>query len=142
MNPRVKLVILLVALMIPYMSFFLYFAMRYPSGQLPEWLTNTALIWFSANFTITLVAARAWLRKTESAAVSSPAAQNLGSKRRAIWRGSALVVWWSGLFLYGVVQTVEGKFPLRRAIPAGLFLLVFMVLFSTLIYKERASSET
>jgi hypothetical protein len=39
-----------------------------------------------------------------------------------------LVVIWSGFFLYGAVQTLRGKFPLDRAIPAGAFLLFFIAI--------------
>jgi hypothetical protein len=37
-----------------------------------------------------------------------------------------LVIFWILLFLYGAVQTLRGKFPLERAIPAGAFLLFFI----------------
>jgi hypothetical protein len=42
---------------------------------------------------------------------------------------SYLLIVWSLLFLYGVKETIRGEVPLRRAIPAGAFLLFFIGLF-------------
>jgi len=53
-----------------------------------------------------------------------------------------LVSFWSVLFLFATVQTVRGKIPLERAIPAGAFILFFIGLFGWSIYRAKYSKET
>jgi hypothetical protein len=49
---------------------------------------------------------------------------------------SYLVLVWSVLFLIGVKGTIQGKYVLGRAIPAGAFLLFYIGLFGWSIYRS------
>ena len=53
-----------------------------------------------------------------------------------VWNGYLLVLW-SGMFLYGAIETIQGKIPLVRAIPAGAFLLFFIALFGWAFYQSK-----
>jgi hypothetical protein len=46
------------------------------------------------------------------------------------------VIVWSVLFVNGVKGTVRGEYPLDRAIPAGAFLMLFILLFGWLLYRS------
>jgi len=50
---------------------------------------------------------------------------------------TGLVVIWSGFFLYGAIQTLRGKIPLDRAIPAGAILLFAIALFGWSLYRSN-----
>ena len=127
MNPRYKqaaLVGITVALMIPYLGFVLFFSSRFPSGLSPSWFTNTILVWFTSNFLLGFLIARRMFRNQ---AVDSEVAQRVRS--RSLLRVGYLVIVWCGLFVYGVIGTIQGKYALNRALPAGAFLLFFIGLF-------------
>jgi len=49
--------------------------------------------------------------------------------------GYLLAVWCGG-FLWGAVETIKGKLEWQRAVPAGAFLLAFIVLFGRLLYTD------
>src|SRR5580704_667070 len=68
-------------------------------------------------------------------AVDAEKARNLVEK--SVRTSTRLVIFWSLLFLYGVKETLQGKFPLSRAIPAGVFLLVFIGIFGWGIYCAK-----
>ena len=68
-------------------------------------------------------------------AVDAEKARNLVEK--SVRTSTRLVIFWSLLFLYGVKETLQGKFALSRAIPAGVFLLVFIGIFGWGIYRAR-----
>jgi len=56
-----------------------------------------------------------------------------------------LVAVWSVLFLWGAYLTVTGGLEWQRSVPAGAFLLVFIVLFSWALrkdFKAQAKSGT
>ena len=110
----------------------MYFSLRYPSGQWPGWFTNTIVAWFIANFVIlTLIIKRVFKNQ-----VVDP---QRASRALARWKSISLllVIWWSALFLYEVIETIEGKYPLKRAIPAGAFLLFFIGIFGWSRYRSR-----
>jgi hypothetical protein len=55
------------------------------------------------------------------------------------------VIVWSVFFVNGVKGTIRGEYPLDRAIPAGVFLLFFILLFGLLVYRSfrpKASTGT
>ena len=60
---------------------------------------------------------------------------------KAVRHGVRLLMFWGLLFLYGAVQTLRGKFPLERAIPAGAFLLFFIGLFGWALYRAKRSRK-
>jgi len=55
----------------------------------------------------------------------------------AVRYGIRLVFFWAGLFLYGLIQTVRGKLPIECAIPAGVFLLLFIGIFGWSVYRAK-----
>jgi hypothetical protein len=56
---------------------------------------------------------------------------------KSVRTSTRLVIFWSLPFLYGVKETIQGKFPLSRAIPAGAFLLVFIGIFGWGVYRAK-----
>lgn len=134
MNPKYKPFVLLAAtfaLMVPYMGFMMHIAFRFPHGHWPDWVGNTMLAWFATNFLLLFLLTRRIYKK--------PTGDTEKPRRTPMkWlvRFSCLVVFWCGLFVYGLYQTILGKYPMKRALPAGAFLLFFIVLFGWVIYRE------
>jgi hypothetical protein len=129
------------AVMLPYFGFVLYCSVRLPQNNWPLWATNTLLIWFIANFVVLMFVAKKFLKASP---VGAQDVVQAGARTRfGIWqlRSAALVIIWSGLFLYGVKGTIEGKYALNRALPAGAFLLFFIGLFGWNLYRSSRSSR-
>jgi hypothetical protein len=135
MNTRNRAAILMAitfALMVPYLGFAIYYSQRFPSNQMPDWFTNTLIIWFTTNFLILMLFAKFIFKKQVADVQIDSGAL---AKSRTI--SARLVILWSGFFVYGVVETVRGKYPLSRAIPAGAFLLVFIGIFGWSLFRSR-----
>ena len=135
MNPKYKRALffpMIFAVMAPYFGFIIYFSSRYPSGQWPAWFVDTIAIWFIANFLVITFFIK-WMAK--GSVVEPEKARVARAKSTA--QSTRLVILWSLFFLYGVKETVQGKFPLSRAIPAGAFLLLFIGIFGWGIYREK-----
>jgi hypothetical protein len=142
MNPKLRMGSVIgaaFALMIPYLAFVMYFSTRFPQGNWPSWYTNTILVWFVANFlALTLLVRRISKKQGQ---VEPQGAKRLPAKAKlAVWFtrifASYLVLVWIGFFLYGLKGTIEGKYPLSRALPAGAFLLFFIGLFGWSVYRS------
>jgi VanZ family protein len=141
MNPRLRGLILVgiaFVLILPYLAFVLYFSTRLPHNHWPAWFTNTMLIWFLANFLILwLIAKRMSKHTAEPQFVLPPPSTK---SQIGIWVarivGSYLVILWSGFFLYGLKETIQRKFALSRALPAGAFLLFFIAIFGWATYRS------
>lgn len=57
----------------------------------------------------------------------------------AVW-GAAyawLLAVWILLFLLGTAATIAGTIPLQRGIPAGAFLLFFIIIFGRFVWSSR-----
>ena len=139
MNPKYKPLIFIAIVfvsLLPYVGFVLYYSQRFPPNQWPTWFTNTIAIWFVANFLffLTLVA-RKIFRGATPKAVEPQKARRASAIVQII--SAYLVILWSVFFLYGLRQTIRGEIPLNRAIPAGAFLLFFIVIFAWSIYTVR-----
>ena len=135
MNPRHRPAIFLgvaFVLMAPYLGFVMYFSQRFPSNQWPTWFTNTILVWVIANFLLLMLLAK----KIFKGQVVQPQKARRASAIVQIVVSYLLIVW-SVFFLYGVKETIQGKFPLNRAIPAGAFLLFFIGIFGWSLYRTR-----
>jgi hypothetical protein len=135
MKPKQRSAIFLGAafvLMVPYLGFVIYYSQRFPENQWPAWFTNTITVWFIGNFLLLMLLAKRIFRgqvvKAEKARRASATAQIVSSY---------LLLVWCSLFIYGAIQTVQGQIPLNRAIPAGAFLLFFIGLFGTGLYRAR-----
>lgn len=134
-NPQYRAALLMgiiVVLSLPFLAFVIYFGTHYPSGHWPNWFANTMLAWFAANFLIVAVAAKRIFK-------GAPANPEQAQAARAVWgAGYAwLLVVWILLFLLGTAATIAGKIPLQRGIPAGAFLLFFIVIFGRFVWSSR-----
>jgi hypothetical protein len=130
MKPKYRFLLLILGLQLPYFGFVVYFATQFPFHHAPAWYADTLLVWFTANFLIAVLLGKRIFRGQ----VVDP------EKVRAAMANSAsisirLVILWILFFLYGVIETVRGKFPLNRAIPAGAFLLLFIGIFGWSAYR-------
>jgi membrane protease YdiL (CAAX protease family) len=138
MNPKYKpliFVLLVFVLLVPYLGFVLYYSPQFPPNQWPSWFTNTIAIWFVVNFLILMLLGKRIFRGQPAEAVE-PQKVRRASRILQVF-GGYLVIVWSILFLYGLRETIRGEIPLTRAIPAGAFLLFFIVTFSWSIYRAR-----
>jgi hypothetical protein len=143
MNPKYRPAVFLgmvFVLMAPYFGFVMYYSRRFPTNQWPSWFTNTIAVWFVANFVAVMLLVRLTRRLFKNQIVDVAKAQAFAEK--ALRTSTRLVIFWSLLFLFGAVQTVRGKIPLERAIPAGAFLLFFIGLFGWSIYRAKQRKET
>ena len=131
MNAKTKLALLFFGLQIPYLSFAIYFGMHFQHVPAPTWFTNTLMAWFAANFGIFALVARR-LR-----APSVPTEEQRAVSAHFARLGVRLLLLWAGLFLYGLITTLQGKIPLNRALPAGAFLLFFIGIFGWNAYRMR-----
>lgn len=135
MNPKYRPAILIgisFVLMAPYLGFVTYYSQRFPPNQWPAWFTNTISVWFIANFLIIFMLIKRIFR---GQAVDAEKARSAAEK--SVRTSTRLVIFWSLLFLYGVKETIQGKIPLSRAIPAGIFLLVFIAIFGWGVYRAK-----
>lgn len=134
MTPRRKFVLLIFALIVPYMAFVMYFALRsiQPGQILPTWFPYFGLSYILGSMVLVMVASRRIFHNVPREA--SPKAQSTLRWARA-WT-MYLVAIWSGFFIYGACRTLKGDFPMERAIPAGAFLLAFIGLFSWSLYRD------
>jgi hypothetical protein len=141
MNPRSRAAVLIgtaVALTVPYVAFVVCFSFKFPKNHWPVWFTNVLLVWFVANFVAVYLIARRMAKKhppPNAKLHEQPRKNNAGVWiLRAV--GFYLVIVWSVFFVNGVKETVRGEYPLDRAIPAGAFLLFFILLFGWLLYRS------
>ena len=135
MNPKYKVAIFLgiaFVLMAPYLGFVMYYSLRFPSNQWPAWFTNTIAVWFIANSLIMVLLVKRIFR---GQVVDAKKTRSVMEK--SVRTSTRLVIFWSLLFLYGVKETIQGKIPLSRAIPAGAFLLVFIGVFGWGVYRAK-----
>ena len=135
MNPKYRPSVffgIVLVLMAPYLGFVMYYSQRFPSNQWPAWFTNTIAVWFVANFLIIVLLVKRIFR---GQVLDPVKARSVGEK--SFRTSTRLVIFWSLLFLYGVKETIQGKFPLSRAIPAGAFLLVFIGIFGWGVYRAK-----
>ena len=135
MNPKYRPAVffgIVFVLMAPYLGFVMYYSQRFPSNQWPAWFTNTIAVWFIANFLIIVLLVKRILRGQ----VLDPEKAD-SVRKKSVRTSTRLVIFWSLLFLYGVKETIQGKSPLSRAIPAGAFLLVFIGIFGWGVYRAK-----
>ena len=138
MNPKYALAFFIgmaFVLMAPFFGFFLYYSRQFPSNHFPAWFTNTIAIWFVGNFVAIMLLMRLTRRIFRNQVVDVEKARAVEEK--ATRTSTRLVIFWSLLFLYGVVETVRGKFPLKRAIPAAALLVLFIGIFGWGLYRAK-----
>jgi hypothetical protein len=126
------------ALMAPCLAFVIYSVLRFPQGGMPDWFAYVTLVWFAGVVVVmTLLAKRMFKKNASDDAKSLPSTSLKATRTIWIMRivGSYLVAVWTVLLIIGVKGTIEGKYQLIRAIPAGLFLLFFIGIFGWSIYR-------
>jgi hypothetical protein len=142
MNPKYRPAIffgIVFVLMAPYLGFVMYYSRRFPSNQWPAWFTNAIAVWFIANFLIIVLLVKRIFRRQGQGEVQvvDDAERARSVVEKSVRTSTRLVIFWSLLFLYGVKETIQGKIPLSRAIPAGAFLLVFIGIFGWGVYRAK-----
>jgi hypothetical protein len=133
MNPKHRPAILfgiVFVLMAPYLGFVMYYSQRFPSNQWPAWFTNTIAVWFIANFLIIVLLVK---RISRGQTVEPQKARRASAIAQIV--GLYVLIVSSVFFLYGAKETIQGKIPLNRAIPAGAFLLFFIGIFGLGLYR-------
>jgi len=133
MKPKVKTLILMFGLILPYMAVVMYFALRIQERPLPTWFPYFGLSYILGTVILVTVFSRRFQRtaQPQSSEKQRPALRWI---LRA-WAGYLLVVW-SGGFVWGLYETIIGKLEWQRAIPAGVFLLAFIAIFSRALYGD------
>ena len=145
MKPKNKILGLIFALLLPYFALVMYFVLRVqrqPKEQpLPTWFPYFGMVYILGTILIVSVFSRriahnAQGKPTDNTATPRPVVR---TAMRA-WAGYLIVVW-CAFFVYGAVETVKGKFEWQRALPAGAFLLIFIVLFSRWLYTDIKNQQ-
>ena len=145
MQAKNKILGLAFGLVLPYMALAMYFVLRgqgRPHEQpLPAWFPYFAMAYLSGTTLLISVMGR---RIARTAQAKSP--QNLvkpGPAMRIALRVIAgyLVAVWCGGLLYGAVETIRGRFEWQRALLAGIWLLIFIVLFARWLYIDIKSQR-
>ena len=144
MKPKTKILGLLFGLLLPYFALVMYFVMHiqsHPNEQpFPTWFPYFGMAYFLGTILLVSAVSRRFARSAE--ANSAPQVKPRPAVRIAIraWAGYLIAVWCIFL-LYGAVETVRGKFEWQRALPAGAFLLTFIVLFARWLYTDIKTQQ-
>jgi hypothetical protein len=124
--------------MAPYFSFVLFLTRRFPSGHWPLWASYLLAAWFTAVFCALLLLISKLRLKRAQGTVVTP--QQAKKTRIAVWLvrlfSSGLVIIWTVFFCMGAKDTLQGKYSLSHAIPAGAFLLFFILLIGWSVYRS------
>jgi hypothetical protein len=128
-----KIRALIFGLVLPYMAMVMYFSLRIQEHPLPTWFPYFGMSYLLGSIILVTVVSRRIARGTQP----QTAVQSRPGVRIAVraWVGYLLAVWCGG-FLWGAVETIKGKLEWQRAVPAGAFLLAFIVLFGRLLYTD------
>ncbi len=128
-----KILALITGILLPYMAFVFYLALRVPQHPLPEWFPFFGGLYLFVALAVVMLVSRRIQRGAPP--------QETEKARRARKLGRVIVTYlilvWSLLFLYGAYNTLKGDYPMSRALPAGGTLLLFIGLFSWALYRDR-----
>jgi hypothetical protein len=140
MTPKKKFVFLVFATVSPYAALVMYFAFprQNHAGQIPEWLPYFGLSYMLAAMIVGAIVSRRVFR--DAPKLPETKTQSVLARVAELW-ALYLVLVWSGLFIYGVRDVIIGVLPLRRAIPAGAFLLAFIGLFSWSLFRSYGARK-
>jgi hypothetical protein len=133
MKPKTKILALLLGLNLPYLAVATYFAFRIMEHPLPSWFPYFGISYFLVTIVSAMVLSRRISHNAQAETVEKPQ-----SVLRWIWKvwSGYLVAVWSGFFLWLAHQTIVGKLMWQRTVPVGVFLLVFIALFSWSLFKD------
>ena len=133
MKPKIRILALIFGLVLPYIGLVMYFSLRIQEHPLPTWFPYFGLSYTLAAMMVVMFFGRRINRAARPKQEEKP-------KSVWVWLARAwmayLVAVWSGLFLWGAYQTLKGTFEWQRSVPAGAFLLVFIALFASALYKD------
>ncbi len=139
-SPKTKVTILFLCLGLPYILFVLFFAHRAAPGSanpFPSWISWVALAYMLSTISLASVLAPRFFRNVPR----PPDAQADSYLLLAKVRSLSLIVVWFCLFIYGGYKTLQGDFPLERALQAGAFLLAFIGLFVWSLRRTQAANQ-
>jgi len=137
MSARLRTLVLMFALILPYLGLPVYFALRLPQKPLPEWLPYLGAFYIFATILLVVLASQRLSRGTIQ--------QRANPRPAPAWirgRVLGLLVFWSALLSYGTFKVLKDEVPLRRAAPAGAILLLFIGLFIWLLYRDVQRRST
>lgn len=97
MKPRARILLLLIGLILPYMVFVLYFALRLPQQPLPEWFPYVAACYFFGFIFVFPFLRKRVLTGAPAPSVEEQKAQNVSAARAARRMG---YIWWVGPMFY------------------------------------------
>jgi hypothetical protein len=132
-QPKNKIRALIFALVLPYFAMAMYFVLRIQEHPLPIWFPYFGMAYLLGSIILIAVLSRKVARDSHpQTAVQPRPAVRLALRA---WAGY-LIAAWCGFFLWGAVETIQGKLEWQRALPAGAFLLAFIVLFARWLYTD------
>ena len=140
MQPKNKIRALIFGFVLPYFALVMYFVLGFVfhirESPLPTWFPYFGMAYLLGTVLLVSVIGRRIARSalaepTQSVVKPRPAVRVAAR----VWAGYLIAVW-CGFFLYGAVETVRGRFEWQRALPAGAFLLIFIVLFARELYAD------
>ena len=133
MQPKNKIRALIFGLVLPYFAMVMYFVLRIQEHPLPTWFPYFGMTYLLGSIILVTVVGRRIARGSQP----QTTAQSRPAVRVALraWAGYLIAVW-CGLFLWGTVETIQGKLEWQRALPAGVFLLAFIALFARWLYTD------
>ena len=134
MKPQQKFFILFLALAAPAMALMAFAISRYPPNNVPAWVPLSWGLYLFVTIAFVALFGRRILKIPEPQANPTSAPLRTAG---AVW----LVAVWSGLFLVGAFKFFKGDFPAERAVPAGILLLAFILLFVWLIRRDAKSQR-
>ncbi|GAC1663387.1 MAG: hypothetical protein NVS9B4_18090 [Candidatus Acidiferrum sp.] len=133
MQAKNKIRALIFSLVLPYFAVVMYFVFRIQEHPLPTWFPYFGMTYLLGSIILVTVVSRKVARGTQpQTTVQSRPALRMALRAYAGY----LIAAWCGLFLWGAVETIEGKLEWQRALPAGAFLLAFIGLFARGLYTD------
>lgn len=133
MTPKKMVLALAFALILPYIAIVTYFALRVQEHPLPIWFPYFGMPYILGTMIVVMIFSRIVHRGIAVEQKETP-------RSAWLWLGRAwmayLVAVWSGLFIWGAYLTLKGSLQWRRSVPAGAFLLAFIILFAWALNKD------
>jgi hypothetical protein len=133
-KPKTKILILLAAFVIPYMALVTYIVGQNRNPPFPPWFPYFGLSYLLGGSILFAVLRQRIARKAPPGSLSK---LKPSMKRKLLAWVGYLVVVWSALLLWGIYETIMGEYPWQRTLPAGAFLLAFIVLFFVVIQTTQ-----
>jgi hypothetical protein len=135
MPPRTKFLLLLALWIVPYMGLVLYSTTKIQNNRIPMPYAYAMAAYFFGGLVLFGFLGPRIFR-------GAPPPDPEKAQRATNWAkayGTRLVLVWSGMFVYGVYEAMTGAIPWDRAIPAGVILLAFILLFGWNVLSLRRS---